>query len=102
MINVTLRLNPQGIVGLEVSGHAMAGEYGHDLVCAGVSCVMTGLLNALSLKTEYHCQIDENTMVVTTENVTEEGQLILEVGLIQLETIASQFPQNIQIKELKS
>ncbi|MGX7348591.1 ribosomal-processing cysteine protease Prp [Aerococcus vaginalis] len=32
---------------LEVSGHALAGEYGHDIVCSAVSVLTIGLANNL-------------------------------------------------------
>lgn len=104
MIEVVVRKKNDQITSLEVSGHALFANYGSDIVCAGVSSVMVGLLNALDLRTDYETQIDEehNAMTVITENPTQIGQLIIEVGLVQLKTIANQFPKNVKIREVKS
>lgn len=49
MISAAFKINKQHqFVSLEVSGHAMAGEYGSDVVCAGVSAIVIGLVNNLS------------------------------------------------------
>lgn len=101
MIHVNVIKKEHQIIELSVSGHALFDQLGKDLVCAGVSSIMTGLLNAIDLKTNYDCWIKDNEMVIKTDEVSEIGQLICETGLIQLQTIQEQFPNNIQIREVK-
>ena len=49
MIKVLVKQNNNQIVNLSITGHADSGEYGKDLVCAGVSTVGIGEMNMLSL-----------------------------------------------------
>lgn len=103
MIKVEIKHQEDYIVLMKVSGHALFDDFGKDIVCAGVSSVMVGLLNALDLKTDYLVEIheDDQSMMVSTQQPNATGQMICEVGLIQLQTIANQFPKNIKIREVK-
>lgn len=77
----------------------MAGEYGSDLVCAGVSCIMYGALNALDELFEDACQLsaDNNTITVTTDSVESQLQSVLHAVLIQLKTMEETYPRNLKI-----
>ena len=48
MIRVSIISSGEIVNGLEVKGHANFAEHGKDLVCAGVSCIITGGFNALN------------------------------------------------------
>ena len=95
---------------LRASGHANSGEYGRDLICAGVSCILTGFCNYL---------IDEMDLVmfdngksigdfITLRNgfceidlrgIDFDGQTYsFNVVLAQLHTIEAEYPQHIWIK----
>jgi uncharacterized protein YsxB (DUF464 family) len=41
-----------------VKGHANSGAYGHDLVCAAVSAVVTGACNAIETSEDFQIKID--------------------------------------------
>ena len=103
MIQVIVKKEQDAITLLKVSGHALFDDYGKDIVCAGVSSIMVGLLNALDIKTNYQTVVDDEKQVMfaSTSKISEAGQMILEVGLIQLQTIANQFPNYITIQEVK-
>ncbi|WP_126427935.1 ribosomal-processing cysteine protease Prp [Brevibacillus marinus] len=47
MIEVTVRRDRLGIAEIVIAGHANAGEYGKDIVCAAVSAISFGMLNAV-------------------------------------------------------
>ena len=47
MIKVDIAYKGKGIESILIKGHANCGDYGKDLVCAGVSAVSVGALNAL-------------------------------------------------------
>ncbi len=103
MIQVIVKKEQDAITLLKVSGHALFDDYGKDIVCAGVSSIMVGLLNALDIKTNYQTDVDDKQqfMCASTSKISEAGQMILEVGYIQLQTIANQFPNYITIQEVK-
>ena len=103
MISVKVTLNNSSITGLEVKGHAESAEYGKDLVCAGVSSVTTGLLNALDTLCPDTCELalSAGYVSVKVKQITEENQLILKVGKIQLETIELTNKKFIRIKKVE-
>ena len=47
MISVNVSFIGNDVKSLTVSGHANYDEYGKDIVCAGVSAIVTGGINAL-------------------------------------------------------
>ncbi len=49
MIQIDVLTQDSKILKIEVSGHAYSGEPGFDLVCAGVSSIAVGALNALPM-----------------------------------------------------
>lgn len=99
MIQVMVSVKNAVISSIVVSGHAYSGEPGFDLVCAGVSSIMTGALNALD-------ELAENVDLSLTEeprieikNYDDKNQVLLEFVMIQLKTIEFVHPEYIRIRE---
>lgn len=87
MIRVRAVRKNDRIQSVTVTGHAGAGAYGHDLVCATVSGIMVGLCNAMVILTsEDNIIVDEGRVEIHVGNPNEKTDLILETGLIQLKT----------------
>ncbi len=85
---------------IELSGHSGSAESGKDLICAAVSAVSTGLCNALhELQCDAECTVENNRIIITTEDDSEKTQTVLETGMIQLETIREIAEQFIQIRK---
>lgn len=86
---------------IEVSGHAMSGEYGQDLVCAGVSAILIGALNALDLQYPEQCVLEmkNNRILIQTDNTSVPLQSGLKMLEIQLQTIADDYPENIRVNK---
>ncbi|BAB06729.1 ribosomal-processing cysteine protease Prp [Halalkalibacterium halodurans] len=109
MIDVVFERNKQNdIVSFTMSGHADAGPYGQDLVCAGASAVALGTVNAIialcqvELVTEMEneggflrCRVPNDLEETTFEKV----QLLLEGMNISLQSIAESYGEHIQIEE---
>ena len=102
MIKVLIKNNNKYITHIQIKGHADFGEYGKDLVCAGVSAVATGICNALAKKgflEEKKCAIilkNGNIMIDVYEN-DEIMQVILETLVISLESFTEDYHQYIKI-----
>ena len=47
MIKAVYEVKDGTYLSLDVAGHAEYGEYGKDLICASVSSIMFGFMNAL-------------------------------------------------------
>ncbi|WP_164668485.1 ribosomal-processing cysteine protease Prp [Virgibacillus doumboii] len=107
MIKVTVyRMNNQ-IIGFELSGHADSGPYGYDLVCAGVSAVTFGSVNAVMELCQTDLDIEQGDkggylrVIIpdqSNERVMEKIQLLFDGMLISLKTIEREYSQFITIQ----
>lgn len=103
MVKVKATFNKDYLQKLEVSGHADSGEHGQDLVCAGVSSIVFGTLNALTTfdLPKNNIQIKENEIIIDNDGVSKDCNIILETTLIQLKTIEQSEYNYIVIEESK-
>lgn len=100
MISVNVTFIGNEVKTLTVSGHANYAEYGKDIVCAGVSAVVTGGINALTSNVKNIKIINEdNKLGVEVINSNQEIQIILNTILIQLETIQKSYKKYIKIEK---
>lgn len=106
MIQVTVTRKNSGMIqSFSISGHAFFAEKGNDIVCAGVSAVSVGAINAVHALTGItpkieqkedgflHCVIPEHLQ----EDTQEKIQLLLEGMVVSLQTIEEQYGQHIKI-----
>ena len=99
MISVNVSFMGKDVKSLTVSGHANYDEYGKDIVCAGVSAIVTGGINALEPHIKNIDIINEsNKLGVIVIESNEVIQVILNTMLIQLETIENSYKKYIKIK----
>ena len=98
MISVNVSFIGSDLQKLTVSGHANYDQYGKDIVCAGVSAVVTGGINALESELANIKIVNEdNKLGVVVVNNNEKIQTILKTILIQLETIEASYKKYIKI-----
>src|SRR5690625_5140734 len=104
MITVKVFRENNKITAFELSGHANSGPYGHDLVCAGVSAVSFGTINAILKLCDINLHIDQtndggylNVKVPPLDIKNENVQLLLEGMLVSLQTIERDYGQYIKI-----
>ncbi|ASA23759.1 ribosomal-processing cysteine protease Prp [Paenibacillus donghaensis] len=109
MINVRItRASAQGaIVGFAVKGHADYARKGRDIVCAGVSTVTVGTVNAIEtltgviLDTSMKDGFLSGTLVpVDNPETSAQVQLLLESMVVMLDDIAKSYRKYIQIQEV--
>ena len=102
MIQITVSEHADKIVSLEISGHAGSDVYGHDLVCAIVSGIGTGLCNALDqLAGVEDIVLEEGRIDIHIIQPDEKTEMILRTGLIQLQTAQEVNKDFITIKILE-
>ncbi|RYM06841.1 ribosomal-processing cysteine protease Prp [Sporolactobacillus sp. THM7-7] len=107
MITVKMNRNPDGRIShFRMTGHADSGPYGYDLVCAGVSAVAFGALNAIEALSGVKMKVRRSEAGGFLDCVCpahpetqnqEKAQLILEAMLVSLRTIEKSYGQYIQI-----
>ncbi|AVN63822.1 hypothetical protein CG006_02425 [Mesoplasma florum] len=103
MIKVKIKNEGELLKQFEILGHAESGPYGQDLVCAAVSGITFGALNALDIhfSKEVDLKVLENKIVITNNNIENQSlQTMLKMLKIQLSTIQTQYKQFIEIMEV--
>ena len=101
MIKVLIKYEGNKFDSLVVKGHANSGPYGHDLVCAGVSAVVTGCLNNLENPKNFSIILEEGDVKVTVKNdISEHDEIVIQTLVCGLKTIAESYSNFIQIKNL--
>ena len=106
MIQVTVYRKNNFMTAFELSGHAESGPYGFDLVCAAVSAVSFGAVNAVLELCDIDLEIEQGTeggyLYVSlpsslASDVMGKVQLLFEGMLISLKTIEQEYSQFIHI-----
>ena len=90
------------ITKIEIRGHADSDSYGYDLVCAGISSVSVGILNALDILTDDTCNLEmkEGYVCIHVKNpMCEVTQCILKTLVIQLQTMEENYKKYIKINQ---
>lgn len=107
MITVNTIKYEKDYVGFEISGHANSGPYGFDLVCAAVSAISFGTVNALYELCAIEPIIEQANdggylYVELPKDISEEqfqkAQTIIKTMLVSLETIEREYNKFIKIK----
>lgn len=111
MIRVRICRQDDKIESFEISGHANSGPYGYDLVCAGVSAVSFGAVNAALQLSGVKLDINQGgeggyLFVSIPEHTPQAKREVIyqsfEVMLISLQTIEREYNQFIEIEEVSS
>ncbi|PRS02466.1 ribosomal-processing cysteine protease Prp [Bacillus atrophaeus] len=98
MIQATIRRSgsEKGILSFEMTGHANFAEHGQDLVCAGVTAVVFGAVNAVIALTGIEPVLDIGNdggyfyfefPEAPDQEALQKAQLLIEGMIVSLETI---------------
>lgn len=101
MIEVIVTYDEQDrIIEFYANGHANAGPYGHDLVCAAVSASITGCFNALDYIDEYEYCLKEGYAFLKISNPNHyHDEIVMSTLIIILKTIEQTASENIKISD---
>lgn len=99
MIRVIYSTNDDHYTKLDVRGHADFDEYGKDLICASVSSIIFGLMNAVD---ESKCNVEvkelNNHIEIINNSKSELIDNYFELVLIQLKTIEESYGEFIKVE----
>lgn len=97
MIKVNIYNNDK----IELSGHALFDDYGKDIVCAGVSSVVTTTINAiLTFNDNFICyQKNQDKLVIEVNTHNEIVDNLLKNMIDMLKDIEKDYPDNIKIRK---
>ena len=102
MIKIQINKTNNKYSSITVSGHSNYDEHGKDIVCAGVSAIVTGGLNALIIadKNSISYEVKDGYVNVDVLNIQNDNiQSIIDVIVIQLKTIEESYKKNVKIYE---
>ena len=104
MIKVCIKRENKLISQISASGHALFDQYGKDIVCAGVSSILIGGLNAIDhFKMIDLCnyQVEPGKVdIIIKDCLNHELQVILETLVVQMKTIQESYSNYISIQEV--
>ena len=111
MIKGTFKRNDAGqIVSFTLTGHADAGPYGSDSVCAGVSALAISTVNGIASLAGFEPIVEMNEeeggylYTEVTSGMTQEqnniAEILLENLLLGLQSIEAENSEYIQIKTI--
>ncbi|WP_028547688.1 ribosomal-processing cysteine protease Prp [Paenibacillus sp. UNC451MF] len=109
MIRITIKRRPDDrIESFRVKGHALYGDPGKDIVCAGVSAVTVGTVNSVEtvlgveLKANMkHGLLDVQVPGHLDDAVLEKVQLLLESMVVMLKSIEQSYGAYIALQDTK-
>ncbi|HZG87041.1 ribosomal-processing cysteine protease Prp [Paenibacillus sp.] len=94
------------IAGFRVEGHAFFAESGKDIVCAGVSAVTVGTVNAAEavVGVELSARMEDGLLHVAVPDELPDAkrdslQLLLESMVVMLQSIEQSYGKHIRMKE---
>jgi len=98
MIKVVYSLDDDHYTYLSVKGHANSNEYGKDLICASVSSIMFGLMNALDQIKSVEIKELTNHIEIINNSKKRVVDNYFELVLIQLKTIEESYEEFIKVE----
>jgi len=108
VIQVTVQRQDRYIRSIEILGHAESGPYGYDLVCAGVSAVSIGAVNAVMELSVIDMKVEQGGEggylnvafpALLRDKEMEKAQLLLEGMLVSLRSIENEYGKFIRIND---
>lgn len=102
MIYIKIQEANDLLVGMSFEGHAFSAEYGKDVVCAAISSIAFGTINALAeIIGQVNFQKKDNKIDIIISEPSEKADLILRTAYIQCETVRQKNQKFVKIKKEK-
>ena len=104
MIRASFRISPDHkIASFKLIGHADAGDYGHDIVCAAVSVLAISTVNGLERVVHSKPKVTKNEdeggyLEATDLDLGHDAQILLQTFLNGLLDIQDSYQQYIEVK----
>ena len=99
MISAKYEVKDNQYLSLEVSGHAEYDESGKDLICASVSSIVFGFMNAIdAINEDVEIKQLTNQITITNHSSSNIVQDYFELVMIQLKTIEESYRDFIKVE----
>lgn len=99
MIQIDVLTQNDKVLKIEVSGHAYSGDPGHDLVCAGISSIAVGALNAFdTFGQDCNLVLNEKPYIkIECKGDHKDNQLMMNFLLTQFKTVEEVHNEHVKI-----
>ena len=86
---------------IEILGHAMYDDFGKDIVCAGVSSIVTTTVNAILTFDNNYIEylMKDNNFTIIVKNHNEIVDNLINNMINMLKEIEVNYPKNIKIRK---
>lgn len=103
MVQVLLIKKKNNYQTVKISGHANFKKAGKDIVCAAISGITFGILNALNelFKNDVNINIKDNEINININNWNNEINIVITTMKLQLLTIRQQYEKYLEIIEME-
>ncbi|MCI8394014.1 MAG: ribosomal-processing cysteine protease Prp [Bacilli bacterium] len=100
MIHITLKRKNQIVTEIYLKGHALYEDYGKDIVCAGVSAILTTTINGiLKIKENAITYLQKKDFFqITIQSQDNVTKALIENMLDLFQELAKTYPKNIKIE----
>lgn len=101
MIQVSIKRLHTKICEISICNHAGYADKGQDLVCAGVSSIAVGMMNAVDQLVPDTCDfvLQDAYIKMNRKCSNEDAQILLEAMVYQLQTLKENYQTYIRIDE---
>ena len=98
MITIRYEIIEDDYTYLDIRGHAEFAEYGRDLICASVSSIAFGLMNALDGIENVTINEEDDHIEIINRSGSVKANNFMELTLIQLKTIEESYGGFIKVE----
>jgi len=103
MIKVTIAKTKDIYQEVEVNGHANSAPHGEDLVCAAVSAILIGGVNAIKDDHSYQIKLLEgHASIKLVGESNEHDNIVIETIVTSLKAVAENNEKYVRIKNYES
>ncbi len=99
MVKCSFLYDKKGPVGFSAEGHALTAPYGKDLVCAGVSAVLLGGINAFDEEGGLSYKVEEGKIeVLFKEEPSIYDRHVMMTLEAQIKSLAVSYPEAVALE----
>lgn len=83
---------------IKIFGHALFDTKGKDIVCAAISAIVIGSINALKSFKKDEINIQNGKIEIKIEHeLTHDDKVRLKMLMTEIETVSKKYPKNVSI-----
>ena len=100
MIHIKANRKDGKIVYLSIQGHANSAEEGKDIVCAAISAISVGGINALQNPKNFNLKVEKGDVEISVKSeANEHDYQVLETMLVQMKSVEETNSKYIEVVE---